>query len=217
VSKNKQHKLRSVNVHFWDDNYVISLRPKEKLLFLYLLTNGLCNLIGVYEITLSRISFDTGLTRREVSSYLDKFEKDNKLLFKSGYVILVNFIKNQSFNPNMILGAGTLWQALPNPLQTVLNALPQFEIIKQTLPEVEVEVEKEVEYNMKLKLNGKPSLSEVKTLFENEGFDEYEAVKFFEHNKATKWLNDGKPVDWLFCARKWIEQIKKSAIKFKSH
>jgi len=276
-------RLRSINVHFWDDTYVIRLNQKEKLLFLYLLTNSLCNLIGAYEITLHRICFDTGLEPDDVSAILNKFEKDNKIIFTDGYIILVNFVKNQSYNKNMFTGALSLYESLPvhiqmllyplksfetissqfelpgilsnpsehleiisnpsepseiisnpsepletvrnhsKPFETLSNPLKPFETLSnpskpfETLRKVEVEVEEEDEYNKKLKLNEKLTLSEVKTLFEKEGFEEYEAVKFFEHNKAQNWMNHGKPVDWLFCAHAWIKQIKKSAIKFKSH
>jgi hypothetical protein len=53
-------KLRSVNTRFWEDPFVEELTPSEKLLFLYLLTNPLANLLGIYEITIKRISYDTG-------------------------------------------------------------------------------------------------------------------------------------------------------------
>jgi len=282
--KNKP-KLRSINVHFWDDTYVICLNQKEKFLFLYLLTNTLCSIIGVYEITQHRICFDTGLDPQDVSDILKKFEQDDKIIFSDGYIILVNFIKNQTFNPNMVTCAQNYYESLPDAVKNLVNSLKVFGTITQPLPnhseplpnpsqtltqplpnpsltltqplpnpseplpnpskpfpnpseplilsdkekttlsnpyptlrkvEVEVEVEKEVEFNKKLKLNGKPTLSEVKKLFEKEGFDEYEAVKFYEHNKAKNWMNDGKPVDWLFCSQAWIKQIKKSSANFKN-
>ncbi|MCX6162227.1 MAG: hypothetical protein NTV87_12950 [Ignavibacteriae bacterium] len=264
-----KNKLRSINVHFWDDTYIIRLNQKEKLLFLYLLTNSLCNLIGVYEITSHRICFDTGLEPDDVSAILKKFEQDDKIIFTGGYIILINFVKNQTYNKNMFTGALSLYESRPNHIRLILYSLQSFETLsnhfesyesapnalntlelfpnqskfletvrnssepfetlsnrskplffsenkKIIIRKVEVEVEDEVEIKKKLKLNGKLTLSEVKTLFEKEGFEEYEAVKFFEHNKAQNWMNNGKPVDWLFCANAWMKQIKKSAIKFKS-
>ena len=65
-------KLRSVNTKFWDDPFIEDLPPTEKLLFLYLLTNPLANLLGIYEITVKRISYDTGLSREAVLSGLKK-------------------------------------------------------------------------------------------------------------------------------------------------
>ena len=42
-------KQRSVDTCFWDDRYITQLDPSEKLLFLYLLTNTLTNICGVYQ------------------------------------------------------------------------------------------------------------------------------------------------------------------------
>jgi hypothetical protein len=68
-------KLRSVNTKFWNDPFIETLDNKEKLLFLYLLTNPLANILGIYEISLSRISFDTGLTIDTVEKALKGFER----------------------------------------------------------------------------------------------------------------------------------------------
>ena len=46
MANNKQ---RYVNTRFWNDTYVSSLDPIEKLLFIYLLTNEHTNISGVYE------------------------------------------------------------------------------------------------------------------------------------------------------------------------
>jgi hypothetical protein len=60
-------KQRVVNTRFWDDDYIMELGPTEKLVFLYVLTNPLTDLCGAYQITLKRISFDTGLRRKKAS------------------------------------------------------------------------------------------------------------------------------------------------------
>ncbi|MCX6161961.1 MAG: hypothetical protein NTV87_11615, partial [Ignavibacteriae bacterium] len=131
--KNKP-KLRSINVHFWDDTYVICLNQKEKFLFLYLLTNTLCSIIGVYEITQHRICFDTGLDPQDVSDILKKFEQDDKIIFSDGYIILVNFIKNQTFNPNMVTCAQNYYESLPDAVKNLVNSLKVFGTITQPLP-----------------------------------------------------------------------------------
>lgn len=135
-----KEKLRSVNTHFWDDPYIVGLDPSEKLLFLYLLTNPLCNLLGVYEISIRRISFDTGFEKDMVEKMLDRFVRDKKIVCYEGYIALLNFMKNQRYNSNMLIGAKEIFKTLPNGLQTLLNGL-------QTLwkEEVEEEVESEEE------------------------------------------------------------------------
>jgi len=97
-------KLRSVNTKFWDDNWIVSLNPDEKLLFLYLLTNPLTNISGCYEISLRRIAFDTGLEEQQITSSFEHFTRDNKILYRDGWLLILNFIKNQSLNPKITKG-----------------------------------------------------------------------------------------------------------------
>ena len=94
-------KFRSVNTKFWDDNYIITLKPIEKLLFLYFLTNPLTNICGAYEISIGRICFDTGINQDLLKTILDKFLKEKKVFYRDGWVVLPNFIKNQSLNPSV--------------------------------------------------------------------------------------------------------------------
>ena len=96
--------MRTINTKFWDDSYIITLDPHEKLLFLYLLTNPLTNICGAYEITTKRIGFDTGLADSLLENILKKFEDDRKITHKEGWVVIHNFIKNQSLNPKVIAG-----------------------------------------------------------------------------------------------------------------
>lgn len=125
----KDTKLRSVNTHFWDDNYIIKLDPSQKLLFLYLLTNPLTNLIGVYEISLRRIGFDTGFEENTLNVMLKKFSEDKKVFYHDNFIIIVNFLKNQSFNSNMKKGADARIDLLPDEIKRFIlsNDLKGFE------------------------------------------------------------------------------------------
>ena len=150
--------LRSVNTRFWEDPWVESLNPSEKLLFLYLLTCKYANLAGIYEITIKRISFETGLSNETISNGLKRFAKDNKAYFVEGnYMFLPNWLKNQKLNANMkknvlsifyqlpkdlsirILGNG--YQTIRKDYQTLSNALLKYEVEVEVEDEVEVEVE----------------------------------------------------------------------------
>jgi len=44
-------KNRYINTKFWDDPFIAELSIKEKLLYLYLITNPLTNAAGIYEIS----------------------------------------------------------------------------------------------------------------------------------------------------------------------
>ena len=97
-------KQRIVNTKFWDDSYITRLSPTEKLLFLYLITNPLTNISGVYELPLKRVAFDTGISADRAETIFKKLENDGKLVVTDGWVGVVNFIKHQSLNPKIKQG-----------------------------------------------------------------------------------------------------------------
>lgn len=141
-------KLRSVNTKFWNDPFIETLDNKEKLLFLYLLTNPLANILGIYEISLSRISFDTGLTIDTVEKALKGFERNLKVYYLDGFIILANFQKNQNMNSNMEKGAIELFKKLPNKVKTLVidKALKGFERLSNGFKDFEkYESESEIE------------------------------------------------------------------------
>jgi len=109
-------KKRYVDTKFWDDNYIIEKDPIEKLLFLYLLTNTLTNIIGIYEISINRIAFDTGIDKEMVLKILERFEVDNKAKYENGWVALKNFTKHQLNNPKINAGIEALSKEVPKDL-----------------------------------------------------------------------------------------------------
>ena len=108
---------RYVSAHFWDDNYIVELDPIEKLLFLYFLTNPLVRISGFYEISITRIAFDTGIDRDMVLKILDRFRESGKIFYDHGYIIIPNMPKQQSYNPNMIKNARKDLESAPKALR----------------------------------------------------------------------------------------------------
>jgi hypothetical protein len=149
-------KLRSVSTSFWSDPYIEELSPSQKLLYLYLITNDKTNMLGVYEVSFRKISFDTGVKRDDIEKAFDKFFKDGKVRYEHNYVILVNFLKHQKFNTNMKKSAIDIYNELPNYLKTnteVLskeNPFESFETLSKGMRMVrKVEVEDETESETK--------------------------------------------------------------------
>jgi len=97
-------KQRIVNTKFWDDSYIASLGPMEKLVFLYLLTNPLTNISGVYELPIKRAAFDIGCEVSQIEKTLKRFEADKKTVYRNGWIGIVNFIKHQTLNPKVKQG-----------------------------------------------------------------------------------------------------------------
>lgn len=97
-------KERMINTRFWIDDYISNLDPIEKLLFLYFITNTSTDISGVYEIPLKTVAVDTGIDKEMVIKVVKRFDKDNKIKYRDGWVAVKNFIKHQKQNPKIKRG-----------------------------------------------------------------------------------------------------------------
>lgn len=128
-------KGRIINTHFWDDSYIIELDPIEKLLFLYLLTNPCTDIAGAYEISLRRMALDTGIERDMVEKILKRFAKAGKIIYKDGWILVVNWVKNQSSNPSVAAGVARSVSNCPDWIKDRLSpASPQSVLPNLTKP-----------------------------------------------------------------------------------
>lgn len=152
-------KLRSVSTSFWSDPFIEDLTPNEKLLFLYLITNDKTNMLGIYEVSIKKISFDTGLNKDVIEKALKEFERLSKVKYIKNHIVLVNFMKHQNYNTNMKKSAIGIYNELPNELKNKElsiskdNPLKGFETLCNTfgmVPKVEYEVEYEEEEEIEL-------------------------------------------------------------------
>ncbi len=117
-------KNRLVNTKFWDDNYIVELDPVEKLLFLYLITNPLTNIAGVYELKLRKVAFDTGIDKEIIQKILDKFIKDGKVLYFKDYIILKNAKRHQVLNDSVTQGIRNVLNEAP--MKVIQHAVDTF-------------------------------------------------------------------------------------------
>ncbi len=113
-------KNRYVNTHFWGDNYICNLDPIEKLLFMYFLTNPFTNISGVYEINIRQVPLDTGIDKDMVLKILDRFQRDGKIYYYEGYIIIKNFTKHQA------QGSKTVLAGIHNNLQSLPENIKKF-------------------------------------------------------------------------------------------
>jgi hypothetical protein len=97
---------RYISTSFWDDEWVRSLDPSEKFVYLYLMTNPLTNIAGVYKITIARICFDTGYNEDTVTKVLDRFQTAGKAYMIDGYMILPTWPKHQKWRQRSKIKAG---------------------------------------------------------------------------------------------------------------
>ena len=77
---------RQIHVKIWKDNWFLDLIPEEKLLWVYLFSNDLTSLSGIYQISQKVIAFETGLDIDWVADTLKNFQSQSKLEYEDGYI-----------------------------------------------------------------------------------------------------------------------------------
>lgn len=116
-------KKRYIDTKFWSDSYITELDPLERYLFLYFISNEHTNLCGVYEIPMRIMSFETGIDTDALKKMLDRFERDKKVFYKDGWIVIKNYIKNQVLNPSIIEGIQRELDCVPPVLKLLINTL----------------------------------------------------------------------------------------------
>lgn len=92
---------RQIHTHIWEDNWFVDLEPKAKLLFIWLFSNNRTSVSGLYEISIPVASFQTGLSRDEITDIFLQFEKAGKMMWLAGWIWVKNLRKyNDSHTPN---------------------------------------------------------------------------------------------------------------------
>ena len=116
--------FRMINTKFWDDNYIIELDPIEKLLFLYFMTNSLTNICGIYEISIKRMSMDTGVDDNMIVKLLSKFSNDGRIFYIDGWIYVKNFTKHQkNSSPTVNAGIKRALKDVPDEIMTKIKAI----------------------------------------------------------------------------------------------
>jgi len=104
---------RTMRVSFWDDPYIESLQPLDKLLYIYLFTNPHVNNLGILDISHKKIAFETGLDVGGVASGLSLMENDKKVVVDGSFIFTVNFIKHQTnTSPKILLSLKRQFEAV---------------------------------------------------------------------------------------------------------
>ena len=110
---------RYISTSFWDDGWIQSIDPSEKLLYLYLMTNPLTNIAGIYKITDKRIHDDTGFSVDMLHRLLGRFEQAKKAYRFGEYIILPNWPKHQKWREKKTIETGIrkILAELPNSIR----------------------------------------------------------------------------------------------------
>jgi len=217
-------KQRFINTKFWDDRWVVSLKPLEKLLFLYLITNPLTSIAGSYEISVRRIAFDTGLEPTMISKSLSKFEAEGRLIYRDEWILICNFIKNQSRNPKVVKGIEVAVSDSPGWVKDTLAkgmdslSKPTIYLDSDSDSNLDSNSDSDSDSDLDVKPRKTPSASEINPTFvplpqdEQRLKTECPTVNFEieTRNFIDHYLGNGeKGKDWNARWRKWIRNQHK--------
>ncbi|MEY8350809.1 DnaD domain protein [Bacillus cereus] len=72
---------RSVQVNFWQDEFVLDLTPEERYFYMYLLTCSKTRQCGIYPLPLRLVEMETGYNRETVEKLLQRFVAYGKILY----------------------------------------------------------------------------------------------------------------------------------------
>lgn len=187
---------RYISTTFWDDEWVQSLDFTEKGLYLYLLTNSLTNIAGVYKLSERRIIFDTGLEKSVIEKIMSRFEADKKAYRHGEYIILPAWPHHQKCsNANIQRGIARILKDLDHELIEFLAEigyrypLEEFLGISQTTIEAKKEekmMSEEQKFFLKLwhETKDKEGISIFQVTANIENPKDWK--KFWEETKPTK-------------------------------
>lgn len=113
-----------INTKFWVDHYIKDLTPNQKLLFLYFISNPFTNISGIYEMPLEQIELNTKIKVKEIVKTLIKFEKDDKIFYQEGWIIIKNFTKHQSEGEKVQKAIEKELKRLPKRIRDTLSTMP---------------------------------------------------------------------------------------------
>jgi len=92
-------RTRLIKTDIIEDGWYVSLQLDEKLFFLHLLITPRSEMSGVYFYPDRNMLIDCpGISSERLQIIKAKFEKEDRVYFKDGWVFIVNFLRNNNFN-----------------------------------------------------------------------------------------------------------------------
>jgi hypothetical protein len=133
-----------LDTKIYNDSWFYSLSTEAKLLFLFLIGNDSCNLIGCYELPVHIISVYTKIPEKRIEKVLD--EMFPKVCYTEGWVMIQRYQKyNPMRNPSIEEAQKKQMDNLPIEVKAI------FEQIKIGLDDLKLNsVEKQKEYLKKI-------------------------------------------------------------------
>lgn len=91
---------KSIKSNFWQSDFILGLSPGEKYFYLYLITNSMTNLCGIYKFNLKLAELETGYSAEKIQKYLNSLEELGKIRISksSKEIMIVNWFKHNFKN-----------------------------------------------------------------------------------------------------------------------
>lgn len=169
-------KKRYINTKFWSDSFIIELKPLERYLFLYFLTNEHTDICGIYELPLIVIERETGIDYDSLLKIINRL-KGKIYLIEKNWIYIKNFSKHQASNPKVEEGIKRSFNEIPIK-------------IREKVKEIDIEYNSlSIEYEqLKLKPKLKP-LETTKVVAEQSSAVNEIFKKFYEINPGLNFGN----------------------------
>ena len=89
---------KQIQAKFWQNDFVLDLTSEERYFYLYLITNTMTTLCGIYRFNLKLAVLETGLSSEVINKHLNTFESSKKIIISktSKEIIIVNWLKHNS-------------------------------------------------------------------------------------------------------------------------
>jgi len=114
-------KQRYINTKFWSDNFITSLNPLDRYLFLYFLTNEHTNICGIYEVPLKVMAYETGLESDALLMMIKRLK--GRVYYIDGWVYLKNFEKHQAVNDSIKKGIEIAKKEVPEQIMAKIMVI----------------------------------------------------------------------------------------------
>jgi len=87
-------KARQIQARFWDDEFVVNATWQSRFVFIYLCTCLPINMSGIFQLSVRKIIFETGLAEDDFEIAKEELSINKKVFFHDGWVLVVNAFKN---------------------------------------------------------------------------------------------------------------------------
>ncbi len=132
---------RPVKTSFWDDEYVLELKPDEKLMYLFLITNSNTKLCGIYKLSIGYAYRMTSISKSRVVEIIQKFIRDHKINYVQDWVYVKNCAKHQSASPTIKIGIERELKEIPLEIKETLYGMDTISVgIDKPILKLELEL-----------------------------------------------------------------------------